>query len=95
MIFENSEDQWRTGGILSGDSWEDERVVKDSQKLSISKLHIESRNQACYPINTQMNSNICNASIFTNSFTSNPNNRVRIQDENHKKTDKYMPDERR
>ena len=32
-----------------------------------------------------MNSNICNASIFTNSFISNPNNRVRIQDENHKK----------
>ena len=32
-----------------------------------------------------MNSNICNASIFTNSFTSIPNNRVRIQDENHKK----------
>ena len=42
-------------------------------------------NKACYPINTQMNSNICNASIFTNSFTSSPNNRVRIQDENHKK----------
>ena len=42
-------------------------------------------NRACYPINTQMNSNICNASIFTNSFISNPNNRVRIQDENHKK----------
>ena len=42
-------------------------------------------NRACYPINTQMNSNICNASIFTNSFTSIPNNRVRIQDENHKK----------
>ena len=44
MIFESSEDQWRTGGILSGDSWENERVVKDSQKLSISKLHIENRN---------------------------------------------------
>ena len=42
-------------------------------------------NKACYPINTQMNSNICNASIFINSFTSSPNNRVRIQDENHKK----------
>ena len=42
-------------------------------------------NRARYPINTQMNSNICNASIFTNSFISNPNNRVRIQDENHKK----------
>ena len=32
-----------------------------------------------------MNSNICNVSIFTNSFTSSPNNRVRIQDENYKK----------
>ena len=32
-----------------------------------------------------MNSSICNESIFTNSFTSSPNNRVRIQDENHKK----------
>jgi len=53
--------------------------------LSISKIYIESMNRACYPINTQMNSNICNASIFTNSFISNPNNRVRIQDENHKK----------
>ena len=53
--------------------------------MSISKIYIESMNRACYPINTQMNSNICNASIFTNSFTSSPNNRVRIQDENHKK----------
>ena len=53
--------------------------------MSISKIYIESMNRACYPINTQMNSNICNASIFTNSFISNPNNRVRIQDENHKK----------
>ena len=34
MIFESSEDQWRTGGILSGDSWKDERVVEVSQKLS-------------------------------------------------------------
>ena len=53
--------------------------------MSISKIYIESMNRACYPINTQMNSNICNAFIFTNSFISNPNNRVRIQDENHKK----------
>ena len=53
--------------------------------MSISKIYIESMNRACYPINTQINSNICNASIFTNSFISNPNNRVRIQDENHKK----------
>ena len=53
--------------------------------MSISKIYIESMNRACYPINTQMNSNICNASIFTNSFISSPNNRVRIQDENHKK----------
>ena len=58
---------------------------EDSQKSDISKIYIESMNKACYLINTQMNSNICNASIFTNSFTSNPNNRVRIQDENHKK----------
>ena len=43
MIFESSEDQWRTGGILSGDSWKDERVVEVSQKLSISKLHIENK----------------------------------------------------
>ena len=85
MIFESSEDQWRTGGILSGDSWKDERVVEVSQKLSISKLHIENKNRACYSTNTQMQSNICNVSIFINSFTSSPNNRVRIQDENHKK----------
>lgn len=45
MIFESSEDQWRTGGILSGDSWKDERVVEDSQKVSISKLHTENRYQ--------------------------------------------------
>ena len=32
MIFESSEDQWRTGGILSGDSWKEERVVEVSQK---------------------------------------------------------------
>ncbi len=48
-------------------------------------MNIENKNQACYCIDTQMNSNICNASIFTNSFISSPNNRVRIQDENHKK----------
>ena len=76
MIFESSEDQWRTGGILSGDSWKDERVVEDSQKVSISKIYIESMIRACYPINTQMNSNICNASIFTNSFTSTPDIRA-------------------
>ena len=72
-----------------------DKFVEDLQKLSISKIYIESMNRACYPINTQMNSNICNASIFTNSFISSPNNRVRIQDENHKKTDKYMSDKRR
>lgn len=73
MIFENSEDQWRTGGILSGDSWKDERVVEnspDSQKFSISKLRIENKNQACYSGNTQINSSICTVSIFTNAFTS-------------------------
>ena len=73
MIFESSEDQWRTGGILSGDSWKDERVVEDSQKVSISKLHIENRYQACYSINTQMNSNICTVSIYNDSFISIPN----------------------
>ena len=72
MIFESSEDQWRTGGILSGDSWKEERVVEVSQKLSISKLHIENKNRACYSTNTQMQSNICNVSIFINSFTSSP-----------------------
>ena len=76
MIFESSEDQWRTGGILSGDSWKDERVVEDSQKVSISKLHIENRYQACYSTNTQMNSNICTVSIFINSFTSIPDIRA-------------------
>ena len=66
-------------------SRKDERAVKDSQKIDIFKFHIENKNQACYSIGTQMNSSICNASRFTNSFTSNLNNRVRIQDENHKK----------
>ena len=87
MIFESSEDQWRTGGILSGDSWKDERVVEVSQKLSISKLHIENKNRACYSTNTQMQSNICNVSIFINSFTSSPDIRVRIQNEKPQKKD--------
>lgn len=85
MIFESSEDQWRTGGILSGDSWKDERVVEDSQKVSISKLHIENRYQACYSTNTQMNSNICTVSIFINSFTSSPDIRALIKNENLRK----------
>ena len=85
MIFESSEDQWRTGGILSGDSWKDERVVEVSQKLSISKLHIENKNRACYSTNTQMQSNICNVSIFINSFTSSPDTRALIKNENHRK----------
>ena len=85
MIFESSEDQWRTGGILSGDSWKDERVVEVSQKLSISKLHIENKNRACYSTNTQMQSNICNVSIFINSFTSSPDIRALIENENHRK----------
>ena len=76
MIFESSEDQWRTGGILSGDSWEDERVVEVSQKVSISKFNIENRYQTCYSTNTQMNSNICTVSIFINSFTSTPDIRA-------------------
>ena len=68
-----SEEQWGSGGILSGDSWKDERVVEnspDSQKFSISKLRIENKNQACYSGNTQINSSICTVSIFTNAFTS-------------------------
>ena len=54
--------------ILSGDSWKDERVVEnspDSQKLNISKPRIENKNQACYCIDTQMNSNICTVFIVT------------------------------
>ena len=47
------------GDVLSGDSWEDERVVESSQKIGISKNRIENENQACYSIGTQMNSNIC------------------------------------
>ena len=39
-------------------TWEDERVVEGSQKLSISKPRIENKNQACYSTNTQMQSNI-------------------------------------
>ena len=66
------EEWWKSGGVLSGDSWEDERVVESSQKISISKIHIENKNQACYSTNTQMQSNICNVSIFINSFTSSP-----------------------
>ena len=85
MIFESSEDQWRTGGILSGDSWKEERVVEVSQKLSISKLHIENKNQACYSSGTQINSSICNVSIFINSFTSSPDIRALIKNENHRK----------
>ena len=52
------------------------RVVEVSQKISISKIHIENKNQACYSTNTQMQSNICNVSIFTNSFTSSPDIRA-------------------
>ena len=52
------EEWWKSGGVLSGDSWEDERVVEVSQKISISKIHIENKNQACYSTNTQMQSNI-------------------------------------
>ena len=55
---EEKSDKRRSGGVLSGDSWEDERVVEVSQKISISKIHIENKNQACYSTNTQMQSNI-------------------------------------
>ncbi len=56
---ERSKEQRGAGEVLSGDSWEDEGVVESSQKISISKIDIENRNQACYSIDTQMNSNIC------------------------------------
>ena len=41
-----------------------------------------------------MNSTICIVSIFINSFISSSDDRVRIQNENHK-TDKYLPDKRK
>ena len=63
----------------------EERVVEVSQKLNISKLHIENKNRACYSTNTQMQSNICNVSIFINSFTSSPDIRALIKNENHRK----------
>ena len=53
--------------------------------MSISKLHIENKNRACYSTNTQMQSNICNVSIFINSFTSSPDIRALIKNENHRK----------
>ena len=53
------------GIVLSRDSREDERVVEGSQKLSISKPRIENKNQACYCIDTQKNSNICTVFIDT------------------------------
>ena len=59
----------------SENPWEDERVVESLQKINIFKMNIENKNQACYCIDTQMNSNICTASIVTNSFTSDPDNR--------------------
>ena len=47
----------------SENPWEDERVVESLQKINIFKMNIENKNQACYRIDTQINSNICNASI--------------------------------
>ena len=67
----------------SENPWEDERVVESLQKIKIFKMNIENKNQACYCIDTQMNSNICTASIVTNSFTSDPDNRERIQNERY------------
>ena len=52
------EEWWKSGGVLSGDSWEDERVVESSQKIGISKIDIENRNQACYSTSAQINSSI-------------------------------------
>ena len=67
----------------SENPWEDERVVESLQKINIFKMNIENKNQACYRIDTQMNSNICIASIVTNSFISDPDNRERIQNERY------------
>ena len=79
-------EKWRgSGSVLSGDSWEDEGVVESSQKISISRNCIENKNRACYSTNTQMQSNICNVSIFINSFTSSPDIRALIKNENHRK----------
>ena len=70
-------EKWRgSGSVLSGDSWEDEGVVESSQKISISRNCIENKNQACYSSGTQINSSICNVSIFINSFTSTPDIRA-------------------
>ena len=76
LIMEDMKNGGDQGGVLSGDSWEDERVVESSQKISISKIDIENRNQACYSTSTQINSSICNVSIFINSFTSSPDIRA-------------------
>lgn len=79
-------EKWRgSGSVLSGDSWEDEGVVESSQKISISRNCIENKNQACYSSGTQINSSICNVSIFINSFTSSPDIRALIKNENHRK----------
>ena len=58
---------------------EDEGVVESSQKISISRNCIENKNQACYSSGTQINSSICNVSIFINSFTSSPDIRALIK----------------
>ena len=76
---------WGSGSVLSEDSWEDEGVVESSQKISISRNCIENKNQACYSSGTQINSSICNVSIFINSFTSSPDIRALIKNENHRK----------
>ena len=49
----------------SENPWEDERVVESLQKINIFKMNIENKNQACYCIDTQMNSNICTVFIVT------------------------------
>ena len=63
----------------------DEGVVGSSQKISISRNCIENKNQACYSSGTQINSSICNVSIFINSFTSSLDIRALIKNENHRK----------
>ena len=69
----------------SENPWEDERVVESLQKINIFKMNIENKNQACYSSGMQINSSICNVSIFINSFTSSPDIRALIKNENHGK----------
>ena len=60
-------------------------VVKQQFFCITMRLKKQRDSQTCYVIDTQMNSTICNISIFNNSFISSPDIRVRIQNENYGK----------